>query len=162
MIREMTAHSDNPYRQIFQALSDEEIRYLVVGGVAVNLHGYQRYTGDIDILLALDEKNLEKMTQLMHSMGYVERFPVGLEPIVDVGQLKQRVYEGIPELRFRSDAVQYLQIGINVLLGPSLRFEEFYSRREECFTVMCRMPLSCAGDVLLFQRNRSVDREYIH
>lgn len=52
----------NPYRQIFQALQNAGIRYLVVGGIAVNLHGYRRFTADFDILLALDPENLEKMT----------------------------------------------------------------------------------------------------
>ena len=69
----------NPYRELFTALNDAEIRYLIVGGVAVNLHGYRRFTGDIDIVLALDPENLEKVTTLMHNFGYIERLPIMLQ-----------------------------------------------------------------------------------
>lgn len=65
----------NPYRAIFQALNDANIRYLVVGGVAVNLHGYSRYTGDLDIVMTLDAENLARMDKLMQEKGYVQRPP---------------------------------------------------------------------------------------
>jgi hypothetical protein len=34
---------------IFCALDSTGVRYVVVGGVAVNLHGYQRFTKDVDL-----------------------------------------------------------------------------------------------------------------
>lgn len=46
----------NIYAEIFKAFNDAKIAYLIIGGVAVNLYGYNRFTGDIDILLALDKK----------------------------------------------------------------------------------------------------------
>jgi predicted nucleotidyltransferase len=36
---------------IFAALQATGVRYVVVGGVAVNLHGYQRFTKDIDLVV---------------------------------------------------------------------------------------------------------------
>ena len=38
---------------IFAALQATGVRYVVVGGVAVNLHGYQRFTKDIDLVIEL-------------------------------------------------------------------------------------------------------------
>ncbi len=46
------------YKQVFQALEKANVRYIIVGGVAMNLLGCPRFTNDIDIVLALDEKNL--------------------------------------------------------------------------------------------------------
>lgn len=40
----------NPYAEIFSVFQEAKIKYLLVGGVAVNLYGYSRFTGDIDIL----------------------------------------------------------------------------------------------------------------
>lgn len=48
----------NPYGRIFRSLNTADVQYLVAGGVAMNLLGYPRFTGDIDILLALDPQNL--------------------------------------------------------------------------------------------------------
>jgi len=35
----------------WKALNDHNVRYIMVGGFATNLHGYQRTTADMDILL---------------------------------------------------------------------------------------------------------------
>lgn len=33
----------------WKALQDNQVQYIMIGGYAINLHGYQRFTGDIDI-----------------------------------------------------------------------------------------------------------------
>ena len=35
------------------ALQEYKVQYIMVGGYATNLHGYQRFTGDIDIWLKI-------------------------------------------------------------------------------------------------------------
>lgn len=50
----------NIFQKVFTVFNKEKIKYLVAGGVAVNLHGYMRFTGDIDILVLLEENNLKK------------------------------------------------------------------------------------------------------
>ena len=157
----MTSHSDNPYRQIFQALSDAEIRYLVVGGVAVNLHGYRRFTGDIDILLALDEKNLEKMTTLMHEMGYVERLPVALKSLSDRRQVERWVEKkGMTAYSFLSG--DQSRINIDILADASLRYSDFASRMvvvdmEEGLHV----PVIALDDLLAMKREAGRDQDIV-
>lgn len=38
---------------VFKALDDAGVRFLVAGGVAVNLHGYARMTQDLDLVVEL-------------------------------------------------------------------------------------------------------------
>lgn len=40
---------DEEILKFWAALQNQEVRYIMVGGYATNLHGFQRYTGDIDI-----------------------------------------------------------------------------------------------------------------
>jgi hypothetical protein len=40
---------DEEILKFWAALQHQEVRYIMVGGYATNLHGFQRYTGDIDI-----------------------------------------------------------------------------------------------------------------
>ena len=40
-------------RKILKAFEDEGVRYLVFGGVAVNLHGLPRFTEDLDVFIEL-------------------------------------------------------------------------------------------------------------
>lgn len=41
------------FEPIFEALNATGVRYVVVGGVAVNLHGHQRLTKDLDLVIEL-------------------------------------------------------------------------------------------------------------
>ncbi len=48
------------FEDVFRALNKAKVRYLVVGGVAVNIYGHPRFTGDIDILLLLESEQMVK------------------------------------------------------------------------------------------------------
>jgi hypothetical protein len=77
----------NFYEELFNALEEQHIRYLVVGGVAVVLHGFVRATADLDLMVALDPENLKAFIALMKDKGYKPKVPV---PIEDFLQLKKR------------------------------------------------------------------------
>ena len=40
---------DEDIIKFWKSLQDNSVRYIMAGGFATNLHGYQRYTADIDI-----------------------------------------------------------------------------------------------------------------
>ena len=42
-------------------LNEKKVEYIVVGSYAVAYHGFPRYTGDIDIWLAISKDNAEKI-----------------------------------------------------------------------------------------------------
>lgn len=109
-------------------MNDAGIRYLVVGGVAVNLHGYRRFTADVDILLALDEENVKNITVLMHDMGYVERLPVELRVLADGAKLQRLIEEkGMTAYTFLSNKRD--RIDLDVLAGASLGFDDYNTRK---------------------------------
>jgi hypothetical protein len=51
-------------------LNSKEIEYLVIGGYAVGLYGYPRSTGDMDIWIAINEKNALKMIDALQQFGF--------------------------------------------------------------------------------------------
>ena len=52
---------DEEILNFWKALQDNDVQYIMVGGFAINLHGYQRFTGDMDIWL---KDTLENRQQL--------------------------------------------------------------------------------------------------
>ena len=62
--------------EIFKSLDDAEVRYLVVGGVAVVLHGYPRFTADLDLVLELTQANASAAIAALQTLGYRPRAPV--------------------------------------------------------------------------------------
>jgi hypothetical protein len=54
------------------------VRYLVVGGVAVVLHGYLRTTLDLDLVIHLEPDNLERALTVFEDLGLQPLAPVPL------------------------------------------------------------------------------------
>jgi hypothetical protein len=51
----------DPFERTIAALEAARVRYLIVGGVAVVLHGHLRTTGDLDLLVDLSDDNATKI-----------------------------------------------------------------------------------------------------
>ncbi len=71
------------YEDLFKDLERLKIRYLIVGGVAVVLHGFLRATADLDLVVALNEENLKPFLALMKAKGYRPKVPVPIESLSD-------------------------------------------------------------------------------
>lgn len=57
------------FRDFIAALNDQDVRYLLVGGYSVILHGYSRTTGDMDIWVERTPINYSKIKQAFHQFG---------------------------------------------------------------------------------------------
>ena len=47
------------FKEFIQLLNNNQVKYLVIGGYAVAVHGHPRYTKDIDILIEISEENAQ-------------------------------------------------------------------------------------------------------
>jgi len=57
---------DTPYEKLLAKLARAEVKFIIVGGVAVALNGFVRTTEDIDILI---EASAENVTRLLDELG---------------------------------------------------------------------------------------------
>ena len=141
----------NPYQSLFQAFGTAHLRYLVVGGVAVNLHGYPRFTGDVDILLALDEDNLARMTTLMHELGYVERLPIDLSQFARPEKVRRWLKEkNVRAYTFQSDVQPALDV--DVLVAESLGFDNLDSHKSVIEAWGIPIPVVSIDDLIAMKR----------
>jgi hypothetical protein len=58
------------FKEFIQSLNDNQVRYLVVGGYAVALHGYPRYTKDMDIWVDATLANAQRMVKALEQFGF--------------------------------------------------------------------------------------------
>lgn len=68
-------------QEVFKTLADEGVRYLVVGGLAVNVHGLRRLTQDLDIVIQLVPQNVERAFRALQRAGYRPNVPVTAEQL---------------------------------------------------------------------------------
>jgi predicted nucleotidyltransferase len=71
------------YQTIFKKLNQKKIDYLVVGGLAVNLHGIPRMTYDLDLMILLEPKNILEIVAFLSKLGYRPRAPVDPKELAD-------------------------------------------------------------------------------
>jgi hypothetical protein len=62
--------------RVLTALNAANIRYLIVGGVAVVLHGHLRTTADLDLVVQLQAQNIREAIAALVALGYRPRAPV--------------------------------------------------------------------------------------
>lgn len=58
------------FREFFEFLNKNEVRYLIVGGFAVAFHGHPRYTKDIDIWIDATPNNAVRLIQSLRDFGF--------------------------------------------------------------------------------------------
>ena len=80
------------YEEIFREFQKHKVKYVLVGGIAVNLLGSLRSTADMDILVEMSNDNLAKIVTILKKKEYRVRQPV--DPI------------GIADAKTRQDWIQ--------------------------------------------------------
>jgi hypothetical protein len=58
------------FKEFVGLLNKHEVEYLVVGGYALGIHGYPRYTGDLDVWVNPTIENARKMVNVMDEFGF--------------------------------------------------------------------------------------------
>ncbi len=77
------------YLDLFGALARHDVRYVVVGGLALNLHGVERATMDVNLVVALDAPNLGAAIDAFEAIGLVPVAPVKLAEARDPEVLRR-------------------------------------------------------------------------
>jgi len=67
--------------RVCSALADTGVRYAVVGGHAVALHGAVRGTVDVDIVLSWNLKSLRAAEHALTGIGLVSRLPISADDV---------------------------------------------------------------------------------
>jgi hypothetical protein len=114
--------------RIFAALEASGSRYLVVGGVAVVLHGHPRFTADLDLAIALDRPNIEAVLSALEQLGYRPRAPVALRSFIDPEQRADWVRtKGLTVFSLWSAELPGTEI--DLFVAEPLPFEPAWARR---------------------------------
>ena len=102
------------FREFLSLLNSEKVEYLVVGGYAVSYHGYPRPTGDLDVWIAVDPANAERISSALTKFGFAQDAGAA-EAFLE----RDRIFRmGVPPVR------------IEVLTGATgVRFSDCYARR---------------------------------
>src|SRR3989338_7652442 len=81
------------YENIFRIFNEVNLKYVIIGGIAVNLHGYDRHTGDLDIAIALTDDEIQKFIHAVEKLKLIPRIPVKLQDFADTKKREEWIQE---------------------------------------------------------------------
>lgn len=148
------------FSRIFKELGKAKVQYVVVGGIAVNLHGFARATGDLDIMLSFDAANVKKFVEAVKRMKLRSRIPVKIEEIADRDKRLKWVKEKnmkVFSLYNPENAMEQL----DVMIENQMSFEDVYKKREIISIGSVKIPLVSIDDLIKLKKKAGRDRDRI-
>jgi hypothetical protein len=143
--------------QVFAALNQAQVRYLVVGGIAVIAHGYQRLTTDVDLVIHLIPENLVSAMEALSGLGYRPKVPVQAMEFAD--QAKREFWmkdKGMVVFQLVSDDFRWEPI--DVFVQEPFPFEEVYARAQ-WFPICADVSIPIVPKKELFEMKRAAGRD---
>jgi hypothetical protein len=150
------------YLDLFKALEKHKVRYLLVGGLAMNLHGVPRMTMDVDLVLALDPANLKAFLGTVETLRLRPVAPVNTNGLLDPVQRQKWVKEkNMLAFALRPPDVQGPTV--DVLIDPPVDIEAALARTVWREVQGVRIPLISVEDLIRLKEKsgRAQDRSDI-
>lgn len=137
---------------ILKTLSDAGVRYVVVGGVAVVLHGHLRLTADLDLVVALERANVLAAIEALTAIGFRPRPPVDAKQFADPETRSQWVREkGMVVFSLWSPS--YPGTDIDLFVDEPFPFEAFRERARVTNLYGVSIPIAAISDLIAMKRS---------
>jgi len=131
----------NDFKEFLRLLTAHEVRYLIVGGYAVAIHGHVRATGDLDIYVDPAADNARQLVAALREFGF------------DGPQINEVTFSN-PSLVF-SAGVEPVKLELMTTIS-GLGFAECYARRET--TMLDGVPIQHLNRADLLANKRAAGR----
>jgi hypothetical protein len=146
------------YLDLFGALALRDVRYVVVGGLALNLHGVERATMDVDLVVALDPPNLGAAIGAFEALGLVPVAPVSLDEARDPATLR-RWHRERNMVAFGLRPKQGAGPTVDCLVDPPVPFTRLLANAVTKSIGECLVPVAGIDDLIALKRaaGREID-----
>ncbi|WP_024930559.1 nucleotidyl transferase AbiEii/AbiGii toxin family protein [Methylophilus sp. OH31] len=135
------------YLDLFKQLNQYHVQYLLIGGLAISMHGIERATMDIDITIAMNPENQKNLILWAESLNLKPVLPVPLQSLRDIALLKQWQQER-NLLAFALTTPEVAGVTIDILLFPPVDFIEMQQRATHFDIDQIDIPVASIDDLI--------------
>lgn len=114
---------------IFAALNRANVKYLVIGGIAVVMYGIKRTTGDVDLCVQLTTDNLNRLADALKRIGFVPRVPAPITGLADAKTRRLWTRERGMKVYSFIEPHGVLPRNVDVMVDPPKNFDSLYRDR---------------------------------
>lgn len=145
---------------LIKLLAEKNIEFVLVGGLAVALHGFQRVTMDVDVVLAMDAENLDRFISSAKAAGLRPVNPVAIESLASAELIDMWHREkGMLAFSLRSNEAQATVI--DILVRPVIPYDDL--RRDAVMVDMgpYRIPMASIAHLIAMKTGTGRSKDAI-
>lgn len=157
--KEISEEKEIFYGEVFSALNKSKIDYAVCGGTAVVLYGFPRLTVDLDIVISLEKKNLERIYNVLTDLNYKPIAPIKKEEFINEKRLKILGKEKnmkVVSFYNLNDPLKVIDIGVNLPKVP-----EILERKKWIEVENLNIPIILIDDLIKMKKDLARSQDLI-
>lgn len=135
------------YLDLFKALHKERVAYVLVGGLAVNFHGVERATMDVDLTLAMDNTNLQRFLKAATKLKLKPTLPVPLAALCDEKQINEWIRTK-HLIAFSLHSPSGTLPTVDIIVRPKVSFKKMHRDRIEKNLSGVAVRFACVNDLI--------------
>jgi predicted nucleotidyltransferase len=124
------------FLDFLRLLENHKVEFVVVGGYAVGVHGFPRYTGDLDVFVAISRENADRLIGVFGEFGFSSlnlKSEDFLEPniVIEIGRepMKIQVLTGIDGISFEQCRIDRIFVDDSGLRIPFIGFDSLLANK---------------------------------
>jgi hypothetical protein len=146
------------YLDLFRQLDADQVRYMVVGGVAMNLLGVPRSTMDVDLVLAMDAVNLRRFLVTARRLDLRPVAPVALDDLLSPDKRRQwRTEKFVTAFALRPPRADAPTV--DILIDPPLDIEAALRRAEHRPMQGLSLPVISVRDMITLKEQAGREQD---
>ncbi|MEO0225048.1 MAG: DUF6036 family nucleotidyltransferase [candidate division WOR-3 bacterium] len=144
--------------RILKMLYDCKIKYILVGGLAINLYGIPRTTVDVDIMIDLNNENILNLISCFKANGFRFRQPIDEKKLINNEYRKQLKEEKNVIVLTLENPNNPLEI-LDFFIDNPIDFNKAYSRKKTLKIDDFEIYLASIEDIIEIKKisNRPID-----
>jgi hypothetical protein len=154
------------FLDFLRLLESHKVEFVVVGGYAVGVHGFPRYTGDLDVFVAINRENANRLIRVFKEFGFAS---LNLKPedfleadmVVEIGRepIKIQILTGIDGISFERCRNDRIVVNVSGTQIPFIGFDSLLANKAASPRNKDRIDLEELTRIRDLQQDRRVDRE---
>lgn len=148
------------YINLFKKLYEQKVKYLICGGLAVNIYGIPRMTADIDLLVAFENENIKKFEQVIEELEFASVVPIQLNSLLDESERANMIEEkNLIAYSYYNKRANFMNL--DVLIDVPISFEGMWDVREERNIEDFKINIVSLNDLIQLKKyaNRTQDQQ---
>jgi len=140
-----------PFEKVFRLLNEHEIRYVIVGGIAVILHGSPRLTADLDIIIDLEPVRAGQAIEVLQRAGFMAEIPVDIREFANEKVRRRWMAEKHMKALSLHDREMPPTV-IDILAESPIEFEDLYQRAKLISLDEMTLRIASIPDLIVLKR----------